>query len=347
MAGLSYRDGVDAALRSGEPQSVLDVVAAAHEASGGDLQRLWGGMIRYLERQPAGMRALLLRALPGRYEQVPRGSGLRPALLHLAAVLGRDLGIDALATERREALGEIGNRWAVRDPTLLSLTHIELGTGCTLPPATVATLRRSARLIDLPEWAALAARLTEPVLNVGERWSDAALADVAVLGSDWYDLVVHAGAAQAVKPTVKWERAARELLAGVGEAEACKRILSWLSLVGLPRTFSLIETDNRRWAAVNDQLDPFNADVLRGLVLMLACTGPGEERAPALGSLVDICMQVVPRHGPRHPKVANAAVTTLGRLGGSAALAELHRLATQTSYGTTRRLIGHQLLRTW
>ncbi|MFF4795243.1 hypothetical protein ACFY2M_37185 [Streptomyces sp. NPDC001276] len=247
---------MDAALRSGDPLSVLDVVAAAHETSGGELRRLWDGMVRHLERQLAGMRAFLLRVLPGRYEQVPRDFGLRPALLHLEAVLGRDLEADVLAVERRTVLGAIGNRWAVKDHTLLALTHLKIGTGSTLPPATVATVRRSPRLINDPVWAALAVRVMKPVLNVGEWWSDVALSDIAVLGSDWHDLVAHAGAAQAVKPTAKWERATRELLARVGGAEVHKRILSWLSLVGLPRTNPLMRTANGEWAPVNERLDP-------------------------------------------------------------------------------------------
>ncbi|MFI6061829.1 LLM class flavin-dependent oxidoreductase [Streptomyces sp. NPDC051286] len=42
---------------------------------------------------------------------------------------------------------------------------------------------------------------------------------------------------------------------------------------------------------------------------------------------------MVPRHGPRSPKVADAAVNALGRLGDSAALAELSRPATRTAHG--------------
>ncbi|MGW0812814.1 hypothetical protein ACWD00_06110 [Streptomyces viridiviolaceus] len=49
----------------------------------------------------------------------------------------------------------------------------------------MATIRRSARLVDDPGWAA---RLTEPVLDVGERWSDTALADIAAEGPAWRDL---------------------------------------------------------------------------------------------------------------------------------------------------------------
>ncbi|GGM26105.1 hypothetical protein GCM10010129_83170 [Streptomyces fumigatiscleroticus] len=347
MAGQDYRDRVDAALRSGAPRSALDIAVAAYAASDGNLLTAWGEAVQLLGRQPAGMRALLLEALVARYEQAPSGSGVRLGLLHLGAVLGRDLDSDVLVAERREAVAAIAHRWAVRDHARLYLAHTEVSAGRPLSPAAVATVRRSALLLDDPGWTALAARLGDPVLNVGERWSDAALADISVLGSDWRGLVAHAGAARAAKPTPKWERTARGLLSAVGEEEAGKRIRAWLDLVGQERTLALAESGADGWGMVAEQMDPFNANVLRGLVLLLSCTGPDEETVAVLGSLVDTCLKVVPRFGPRAPKAANAAVNALGRLGEPAALAELRRLAAETSHGNTRRQILRWLPEKW
>ncbi|MER7930573.1 hypothetical protein ABTY96_46960 [Streptomyces sp. NPDC096057] len=352
MAGPSYRYRTDAALRGGEPQKVLDVAVAAYEASAGDLLTLWGQMIHYLGGQPAEVRAGLLDALPGRYRQAPPGSGLRNGLLHLAVVLGRGLPLDVLAAERREAVTALGDRWAVEDRTLLHLARAELAADAALPAAAVATVRRSAKLTQDPGWAALAARLTQPLLNVGEPWAEAALADVSALGPDWQALVAHAGTAWA-RPTAGWERAALGLLARVGEEAARERILSWLPLVGLARTRLPAEHDTGGRKAVQVQADPFNADFLRGLVLLLSVRGPGESAGSdertvsALGSLIDTCTDAARQHGgPPSAKIANAAVVALGRLGDPLAVAELRRLAARTSYGNTRRLIDRRLLRT-
>ncbi|MGW5652606.1 hypothetical protein [Streptomyces humi] len=345
MAGLSYRHRADAALRSGVPQSVLDVAVAAYEASAGDLLTVWGGMVQYLAGQPAGTREALLGALPGRYRQAPPGSGLRLGLLHLAAVLGRDSATDVLAAERREVVLALDNRWAVKDHALLHLARTELATGRTLPAPVVATVRRSARLTRDPGWAALAARLTQPLLNVGERWADAALADLAGRGAAWHALVVHAGTARAGTPTETWDRTARELLGQAGEGEVRRTVLSWLPLVGQARTRPPARTETAAWGAVDQQLDPFNADFLRGLVMLLPLTGPDAETVSELGRLVDTCTYTAPQGGgPRSARVANAAVVALGCLGTSAATAELRGLAGRTSYGNTRRVIDRRLL---
>ncbi|MFF4902807.1 hypothetical protein [Streptomyces sp. NPDC001068] len=347
MAGLSYRHRVDAGLRSGDPQAVLDVAVAAYEASAGDLLAVWGGVVQYLGRQPAATREALLRTLPGRHACAPVGSGLRLGLLHLAAILGQGLPLDVLAAERRETILALGDRWAVKDHTRLYLVRTELATGRALPAEVVATVRRSAKLTSDPGWAALAAPLTNPLLNVGERWADEVLAELGVLGPDWQALVTHAGTVRSGRPTSGWDRVGGELLARLGEAEAHRRILSWLPLVGLERTLPLTGRVRGGPGGADGHLDPFNAGFLRGLVLMLSLTGSVEETVPALGRLVDTCLYTASRQvGPRSAKVANAAVAALGRFGSSAATAELRRLAGRATYGTTRRLIDRRLLRT-
>ncbi|MFD6530957.1 hypothetical protein [Streptomyces sp. NPDC060184] len=343
MTGPGYRDRVQAELRGGAPPRALDVAALAHEACAGDLRKVWGEVVRHLGRQPAAMRGLLLEALPERYARAAPGSGLRLGLLHLDAVLGRDLPGSALAAERQEAVAGVGDHWAVRDQTWLHLVHAELDAGRPLPPAAVASVRRTALLVDDPAWAALAARLTEPLLNVGENWSDAALADLAVLGAQWRGLVAHAATARTIRPTVKWERKADESLTILGEAGVREQILTWLSLVGRRRTLPYSPGTAGRWTAVEGPPDPHNGNVLRGLVLLLSRMGPDERTVTALGTLVDLCLQQVPDGGPRDPKLANAAVSALGRLGDPAALAELGRLASRTPRGNTRCLILSRL----
>ncbi|MGW0853670.1 hypothetical protein ACWD3D_00005, partial [Streptomyces sp. NPDC002690] len=240
---------------------------------------------------------------------------------------------------------DVGHCWTVRDWTWLHLVHAELDAGRLLPPAAVATVRRTALLVDDPAWAALAARLTDPPLNVGERWSDVALADLAVLGAPWYGLVAHATTARTIRPTIKWERKADEWLVALGEARVREQILSWLSLVGPRGPLLSAPATVDGWAAVDGRPDPYNGTVLRGLVLLLSRTEPDERTVTALGTLVDICLQDVPEHGPRDPKLANAGVSALVRLSlrDPAAMAELGRLESRTPRGNTRRLILSRL----
>ncbi|MFJ5036224.1 hypothetical protein ACIQB5_51775 [Streptomyces sp. NPDC088560] len=208
----------------------------------------------------------------------------------------------------------------------------------------MATLRRSAQLLDDPAWAGLAVRLTDPVLNVGERWAEAALTDLSALGTNWHEFVAQAVAgAHSARPTAKWERGVGALLTNIGATAARTRVQSWLSLVGTPRTRSLIESGPRRWGLVNERLDPFNVHVLRGLVLTLPLMEPDEGTVSMLGSLVDTCTHPVGEHGPRDLRVANAAVNALSRMGDAAALEELRLLAVRTSHGITRSLIVRRI----
>ncbi|MFB7493406.1 hypothetical protein ACFC09_01660 [Streptomyces sp. NPDC056161] len=343
MAGLSYRERTDAALWSDVPETVLHVAVDAFRASSGDLLMVWGEMVQYLGRQPAEVRARLLATIPAVYEKVPVGSALQLGLLHLGVVLGEGLSADTMVAERIEAVAMMEDRWCVQHPALLHLARCELAAGRTLSPAVIATVRRTAQLIGDPGWAALAARLTDPVLNAGEQWADAALADVLVSGPAWYALLSHAATARAAKPTAKWRRTGCELITGVGEAAVRERVLSWLSPAGRGRSRPLVEKATDVWVAVNEQFDPFNANALRGLIWLLSFLPPDEDTVLALGSLVDTCLDVVPGHGPRNAKVANAAVNALARLGDRTAVDELRRLAERTQYRNTLRLIDAAL----
>jgi hypothetical protein len=99
----------------------------------------------------------------------------------------------------------------------MAAAYVALGT--PLSPGVIAAIRRMA---SHPAWsgktvlAELAATLDDPVLNPGEAWSYAALADAAAGGQAWWDLLGHAVTAVSAKPSARWENTARGLLAAVG-----------------------------------------------------------------------------------------------------------------------------------
>lgn len=343
MTRLGYRERVDIALWSGDPEHVLDVAEAAHRASRADFTMVWGEIAHYLARQPAAARTPLLRAVPGRYDRTAPGSGFRSGLLYLAVVLAHGLPDDLLVDERRAALATVEDVWHYPAHTRLHvLAEAELAAGRSLSPPLVAVFRRSAELHGMPDVVRLAARLEEPVLNVGEQWADAALADLPSPGHAWRGLLAHAATARSTKPSAAWEREGQGLLDGIGAAVVRERVLPWLALVGRPRSLPLRQEDHTAGPA-GELLDPCNANALRGLTWLLSLAEPHEETVLALGALADACLRVVPRHGPRSPKVANAAVHALSRAGGPTALRELRRLAAGTSYKGTRKYIDAAL----
>lgn len=231
----------------------------------------------------------------------------------------------------------------VVDHAMLFLVRAERAADRPLSPAVVATVRRSAQVTGDPAWFALAARWTQPVLNPGERWADLALADVAEAGPAWHVLLTHAATVRTSTPTAKWKRAARDMITGLGEERVRRRVLSWLSAVDAGRSLSPAVVGTGRWARAEDQLDPFNAHAVRGLIWLLSCTRSHEDTVATLGGLVTTCLQQVTGRGPRNARVADTTVRALADLGDRSPQDELRRLAGRTRNRVTLRLIRNAL----
>lgn len=223
------------------------------------------------------------------------------------------------------------------DDLLISAVGAWLEAGRVLPGAVVGVMRRTAQRLragsELHDQVAL---LGLPVLNPGEVWADQVLADLAVLGEEWRELVAHAMTATSAKPSGKWEERARLLLGSVGREAARARIAGWLALVGRPRSLPDRHLDDAAF-------DPYNAVGVRGLVWTLALLPASPDSARLLGDLVETALRKVPGIGARHPMVANAAVYALSRSEGEAALAQLVRLATRITYKGTLKVLGTAL----
>ena len=219
-----------------------------------------------------------------------------------------------------------------------------MASGTPLSPGIIAAIRRTIIIpyygttisgcpdeLELIEFAATLP--ADPVLNPGEAWSDAALADAAERGPAWRDLLAHAATATSAKPSGRWEKTARERLADVGEPQAAERIRAWLTLVPRPRAYPL-----HGWQA-NDRGDTYNANAVRGLTWMLGLAGADADSARALAQLAVTMLRKLPGIGPRNPKIANAAVNGLALMPGEDALAQLGRLVTRITYkGTLTQL---------
>ncbi|MFD9358869.1 DUF4132 domain-containing protein [Streptomyces sp. NPDC060031] len=235
----------------------------------------------------------------------------------------------------RRAFEQLGRTYHTYGDGWSTRVQGELAAGRAVPPAAVATLRRSALIsYSISELHAAVGQLSDPVLNVGELWAEEAMAD-----GRWTALLAHAATATAARPSARWEKTARALIADTGAGPDALReaVTGWLGLVDRPRTLPLTDT----W--YENQLDPYNANALRGLawLLPLLPAHPGIPRA--LGRLVETCLRKVPGLGPRNPKVANAGVISLSRTEGEAALAELARLASRVTFKGTLKIIDAAL----
>ena len=173
-----------------------------------------------------------------------------------------------------------------------------LAAGGAFSPELIAVIRRTiTNDWDDEGLKKMAAQFTEPVLNLGEAWADAVLAELPGLGGGWPELIAHATAAKTAKPSSKWDDGARRLLEVIGPQRFRDTVIPWLALVGKARTIPL-----RHFAydpeAANELFDPFNVLALRGLLWALSLTPPTAEAARALGAVVETSLRKVPGIGP-------------------------------------------------
>ncbi|WP_404818476.1 DUF4132 domain-containing protein [Streptomyces triticiradicis] len=301
----------------------------------------WGGrwdeILGLLGALDADQRERLAGALAEGYSTVGKRSEPRNHVLTMLAAISHGLPEYPLADERAEQLAELGRQYTIWYATRMdAVAEAELAAGRTLDPAVVAAFRRTG--MDAYRhgvFADLLKKITEPVLNVGEEWAEQAMRDAST--PDGQALLAHLLTATASKPSARWEKRALALVEALGAERVRATALTWLALVGRPRTFPL--TGQVYGSDMNDAYDPYNANALRGLAWLVSLLPPHPDTARALGALVETSLKKVAGLGPRNPKVANAGVIALSRIDGEAALAELARLATRVTYKATAKIV--------
>ncbi|GGT86433.1 DUF4132 domain-containing protein [Streptomyces coeruleorubidus] len=337
----SHTDRLRNRIADGDMARVAEEALRVMDSSRGTWGGGWEQVLDQLRDLPAERRRELLLALADRFGQAGDDTEDRCRHLALCGLVSEGLDDDPLAAERHRALDDLARRqtfwYAARFDVL---ARAELAAGRPLAAHVVAVVRRAAldacRAADLTE---LARQLTDPVLNVGEAWAEKAMRDATT--PDWQVLLRHLLTATASKPTAKWDKGARALLDTLGPDAVRETLLSWLALVGRPRTLPL---EPRAWDPdINSAYDPYNATALRGLAWLVSLLPPHPGTARALGALVETSLRKVAGVGPRNPKVANAGVVALARIDSEAALAELARLATRVTYKNTAKLLDAAL----
>ena len=331
------RNQIDAGNMGKLADEVLKAAVANHGFWGDE----WCELFDTLRNLPMEERRRLAHALIERFQSLGEEPETRQKVLTLLGIVARDLPDDFfLPTERLAELETLGARHSYWHATRLDLlAEAELATGRQLAPSVVAVFRRTALVAYRSEHLVeLVKKLTTPVLNVGEAWADHAMEQLT--GSDddpWHALLLHALTATASKPSAKWDKQAQALIDTIGADRVGQTVLSWLALVGRPRTIPLERQSYE--PDVNNAYDPYNANALRGLAWLLSLLPPHPDTARALGALVETSLKKVAGMGPRNPKVANSGVIALSRVDSEAALAELARLATRVTYKNTAKLL--------
>ncbi|GHA70984.1 MULTISPECIES: DUF6924 domain-containing protein [Streptomyces] len=335
------------AAEAGDWVAFWDVALEAHAAGSGWRGSVWGEVLDAAQRMPQEVREGAALASSARYRQLRDDSGARRALLILLAVISPGLPDAPLVPERQAILATAGHRFEA-DLDDATLAEAELAAGRDLTAPVIAAIRRSSVTPYTPESiVALGQGLREPILNVGEPWAEQVLLDLAELGEGWTRLLQHALASRSTAtPPARWEKTGRALLealspqAGAADgnrAEVSERIISWLALVGRPRTIPLQPGFNGE--QFDGTVDPYNAPAIRGLVWLLTYLPPHPQAAVCLGSVTEVCLRTAKGVGPGSPETAQACIRMLSSMDDEAASAELARLAASVTHQGTRKLL--------
>ncbi|MEE4541728.1 DUF4132 domain-containing protein [Streptomyces sp. V4-01] len=330
------------AVAKGDLDALATEVRWVAEANGHRWEGAAADVLELLREMPAVDRAALVVTLERQYREYPALSVHRGAVPALPGLVAEGLPAQILAAARVEALEACARQYAP-SPTWLAVLVTEAAAAGRPPsPAVVGAVRRAllARHWNHETLKPIAAALTEPAVNPGEAWADAALAEAAGLAAPWTELLRHAATAASAKPSAAWDQRGRAILGRLdegGQDAAGARILGWLALVGRPRTAPL--EPGVHGAGVNELYDPYNANAVRGLTWLLALLPAHPDAARTLGALVETSLRKVAGTGPRNPKVANAAVAVLARTDHESALAELARLASRVTFKGTLKPI--------
>jgi hypothetical protein len=171
----------------------------------------------------------------------------------------------------------------------------------------------------------------------GETWSDALNADIAALPkaeqNRWVAVLRHALTATGARPSAKWLKTGRELVATLGEEAFRQAMEAWLPRIGRGRSHTIAK-DPR---GIGDTIHDENANVLRGFLWLLPPLQRRDGDARLAAAVAFSAYRKVPGVGPRAVKVGNAAVYALSEMVGPEAMGQLAMLKVRVRFGTAQK----------
>mgnify|MGYP001809790313 CR=1 FL=1 len=190
-------------------------------------------------------------------------------------------------------------------------------------------------------------------INVGEAWSDRAIADITALPEAdrtiWSQILLHCTTANAAKPTPKWLTPVPAWVDHLGAETIVAFLKVWFSLVDQPRTQPIAEWS--QWAPDPNQLiDDRNGDILKGLVWLCpvvlercADRDLGDDMARVIARLTLSAYRKVAGVGPRCVRLGNAGVRALGGIPGMVAIGQLALLNAKVKLAMAQKGINQAL----
>jgi hypothetical protein len=171
----------------------------------------------------------------------------------------------------------------------------------------------------------------------GESWSDALNLDIAALPeaeqNRWVAVLRHALTATGARPSAKWLKTGRELVATLGEEAFREAMEAWLPSLGKGRSHTIAK-DPR---GIGDTIHDENANVLRGFLWLLPLLKRRDGDARLAAAVAFSAYRKVPGVGPRAVKVGNAAVYALSEMVGPEAMGQLAMLKVRIRFGTAQK----------
>ena len=171
----------------------------------------------------------------------------------------------------------------------------------------------------------------------GEKWSDALNADIAsqpqIDQDRWVAVLRHALTATGARPSAKWQKSVRDLVAALGEKVFRQAMEDWLPQVGKGRSHTIAK-DPR---GIGDTIQDENANALRGFLWLLPLLTRREGDARLAAGVALSAYRKVPGVGPRAVKVGNAAVYALSEMVGPESMGQLAMLKVRVRFGTAQK----------
>jgi hypothetical protein len=177
----------------------------------------------------------------------------------------------------------------------------------------------------------------------GEYWSDAVNADLAAqarpVREAWLALLKHLLSATMARPSDRWRKTGRELIAKIGEQQFRDALEHWLPLVAKGRMTLGTPAFVRDTRGVTDTIQDENANALRGFLWMIPLLPWREELARLVSAVAISTYKKIPGVGPRAVKVGNAAVYCLSQMVSPEAMGQLAMLKVRVRFGTAQKEI--------
>jgi hypothetical protein len=171
----------------------------------------------------------------------------------------------------------------------------------------------------------------ESILDPFEPWAAQAIGELEAMESAererWRALLEHFSSLQSPKPSGKWMKTARALVAGMGEEAFRTRVHGWIATAR---------------AGTDEVMTPRNSDAMRAAAWCLADLG-GDGDAESVGALALLSGVKIPGLGQRAEKVTNACIAALGEMGSDAAMAQLTRIRAKGKYPRVQALVEKML----